>query len=347
MSTSVALLVSLLLIVINGFFVGVELALVASRETKLDALAEQGARGAKVAAHAVKNIISQLFAAQLGITVATLILGLIAEQAVAHIIESLLSSVVEIPDGILHGIGIAVALFIVTFVHTVFGEMVPKNLAIAAPETSARIMAPIHAVFVTISSPIIWVLKQMSRPLLHLAGVDPDAGFNKAATPTSLLRMLDASREQGLVEAQEHALIAGALDFGDKSVQSVMIAADDIVSVPLSATVADIEALVVSSGHSRIPVRQSAGKDFRGFVHAKDLVRLPAEATSDVVPLELIRRMPKVGIDQSIEDLLLVMRRNQRHMALVTAQDKVVGMVTLEDVLEQLVGAIYDETDRD
>lgn len=346
MSIGVALLVSAILIVINGFFVGVELAFVASRQTKLDALAEQGVRGAKVAAEAVENISRQLFAAQLGITVASLILGLIAEEAIANIIESVLSSVVEIPEGLLHSIGFVGALFIVVFVHTVFGEMVPKNMAIAAPETSARFLAPIHAVVVTVVSPIIWVLKLLSRPLLRLAGVDPDAGLNKASTPTELVRLLDVSRNEGLVEEQEHALITGALDFGDIRVQTVMIPFDEIVSVPLTATVADVEALVVTTGHSRIPVRQTSGDDFRGFVHAKDLLRLPAEATGDVVPLELIRRMPKIGIEQTVEDMLLVMQRNRRHMALVTARGAVVGMATLEDVLEELVGEIYDESDQ-
>lgn len=348
MSTGVALLVSVVLIVINGFFVGVELSFVASRRTKLEAMADEGARGARIAAEAVEHITRSLFAAQLGITVASLLLGLIAEQAVAHVIESVLDSVIEIPDGVLHGIGFVVALMLVVFVHTVFGEMVPKNLAIAQPESSARILAPIHAIIVTIASPIIWVLRLLARPLLYLAGVDPDAGLNDATTTVELLRMIDASREGGLVEEQEHALLIGALDFGDTRVRSVMIELNDIVSVRPSASVSDFEALVVEHGHSRIPVLRADGSDFRGFVHAKDLVRLPAEAQSDPIPLELIRRMPKVTIDQTVEDLLLVMQRNRRHMALVvTGSGDVVGMATLEDVLEKLVGEIYDETDQD
>jgi len=150
------------------------------------------------------------------------------------------------------------------------------------------------------------------------------------------------------VEEQEHALLIGALDFGDTRVRSVMIELKDMVSVLPSATVRDFEALVVEHGHSRIPVLGADGSDFRGFLHAKDLVRLPAEAQDDPIPLELIRRMPKVTIDQTVEDLLLVMQRNRRHMALVvTGAGDVVGMATLEDVLEELVGEIYDETDQD
>jgi len=347
MSTTTALIISVCLVGTNGFFVGVELALVASRRTKLEALVEDGASGSRTALDAAENITRSLFAAQLGITVSSLILGLIAEEAVAHLVELALDSVIELPDRVLHGIGFAVALMLVVFIHTVFGEMVPKNMAIAAPETSARFLAPIHAVFVTAVRPIIWFLKQLSRPLLHLAGVDPDAGLNRAFTPAALARMIDASREEGLVDEQEHTLLTSALDFGDTRVRSVMIPFEEIVSAAPTATVADVEALVVARGHSRIPVRQENAGDFRGFVHAKDLLRLPEEATGDVVPLELIRRMPLVDIGQTIESLLLVMQRTRRHMALVTADDRVVGMATLEDVLEELVGEIVDETDQE
>lgn len=348
MSTSVALVVSVVLVVVNGFFVGVELSFVASRLSKLETLAASGARGARIAADSVEHITRSLFAAQLGITVASLLLGLIAEQAVAHVLESVLGSVLDIPERLLDGIGFVAALSLVVFVHTVFGEMVPKNLAIAHPETSARVLAPIHAVVVRVVKPIIWILRLLARPLLRLAGVDPETGLNDATTSVELLRMIDASRQEGLVEEQEHALLISALDFGDTRVRAVMIPIEKIVSVRSSATVRDFEALVVDHGHSRIPVRRADGSDFRGFVHAKDLVRLPDEAVNDPIPLELIRRMPKVTIDQTVEDLLLVMQRNRRHMALVvTAAGTVVGMATLEDVLEQLVGKIYDESDQD
>lgn len=348
MSTTMALILSAFLIVINGFFVGVELAFVASRVTKLESMADKGVRGARIAAESVSNITQQLFAAQLGITICSILLGFIAEAAVAHVLESIISSVIDLPDGLLHGIGFAIALLFVTFMHTVFGEMVPKNVAIAHPETSARFIAPIHAVAVTVGSPIIWVLRLLARPLLRLAGIDPDAGLNKASTPVELLRMLDASKESGLVDEQEHALLVGALDFGDTRVRSVMIELPNIVSVRSSATVSDFEALVVEHGHSRIPVLRADGSDFRGFVHAKDLVRLPLGAQDDPIPLELIRRMPRVTIDQTVEDLLLVMQRNRRHMSLVVTGDgDVVGLATLEDVLEELVGEIYDETDQD
>ncbi|MGI9605975.1 MAG: hemolysin family protein [Acidimicrobiales bacterium] len=346
MSTPVALLVSAVLIVINGFFVGVELAFVASRRTKLEAMAEQGAIGARAAANAVANITKQLFAAQLGITVSTLILGLIAEDAVAHLIESAIGSVVDIPSGVLHDIGFVTALILVVFVHTVFGEMVPKNIAIAAPETTARALAPIHAVAVAAARPIIWVLRQLSRPLLWAARVDADRTLAAAHTPEELVRMLDASREGGLVEAQEHALLIGALDWGDVRVRSIMIPIDDIVAAHRSAPVRRIEALVVEHGHSRIPIVGSDDVTMVGFVHAKDLVRLPEEALDESPPLEVVRRMLKVGIDRTLEDVMIEMKRYRTHMALVqTPSGETVGMITLEDILEELVGEIYDESD--
>ena len=346
MSTTVALLISAVLIVINGFFVAVELGFVASRRTRLASLADEGAFGAKAAVIATSNVTRMLFAAQLGITVASLILGFIAEEAVAHIIESLVSSIVEIPERLLTGIGFATALVLVVFVHTVFGEMVPKNLAIAAPETTSRMLAPLHLLIVTAVRPIIFILNLLARPLLRLAGVVPNRRLNEAHTPEELVRMLDDSHEGGLLEQQEHALITGALDFGDLPVGSVMINFDDIVTVDRTAAVASIEQKVVEYGHSRIPITGSDGASILGFVHSKDLFRLPDEAQFEPLPLEIVRRMLQVGVDDLLVDVLVEMQRRRTHMALVQSPNgDVEGMVTLEDVLEELVGEIYDETD--
>ena len=347
MSTGVALSISVLLIAINGFFVAVELAFVASRRTKLETMAEEGARGAAAAVVATSDVTRMLFAAQLGITVASLLLGLIAEQAVAHVIESTIEAVVDVPEGVLHTIGFAMALLFVVFVHTVFGEMVPKNIAIAQPERSSRFLAPLHLVVVTVVQPIIWFLKLLARPLLRLAGIDPDAGLNDAHTPEELLRLIDASRRGGLVDEHEHALLAGALDFGESRVRSIMIPRDELATVSRGATVREIEAQVVRTGHSRFPVVGTDAGSIIGFVHAKDLVRLPADALDEPVPLELIRRMLQVTIERKLEDVMLDMKRQRTHMALVVAADaRPVGMITLEDILEELVGDIFDESDQ-
>jgi len=347
MSNTTALLLSALLIIINGFFVGVELSFVATRRTKLESLADKGAFGARKAMTATADITQQLFAAQLGITIASLILGLIAEAAVADIIESVVHSFIDIPESVLHWIGFAVALLLVVFVHTVFGEMVPKTIAIAQPETAARFLAPIHLVVVKLVSPIVWVLKLLARPLLRLAGVESTGALNSASTPEELARMLDASKEGGLVEDQEHALLVGALDFGDIRVRSVMIPQDEIVKVPLHTPIREIERTIVDSGHTRIPVVRP-DDSILGFVHSKDLLRLPIEAQDDEPPFELIRRMVQVGTDWKLEDVLVDMKQFRTHMALVLAPDhRVIGMLTLEDILEELVGEIYDESDQD
>jgi len=347
MSNTTALLVSVFLIVANGFFVGVELAFVASRRTKLESMAETGAFGSRKALVATSNITQMLFAAQLGITICSLILGLIAEAAVADIIESALDSFIDIPESVLHGIGFAVALLLVVFVHTVFGEMVPKTIAIAQPETASRFLAPVHLVVVAIVRPIIWVLKLLAKPLLRLAGVQTTGALNTASTPEELVRLLDASREGGLVEEQEHALLVGALDFGDIRVRSVMIPQENIVKVAMDTTIREIERTIVESGHTRIPVVRP-DDSILGFVHSKDILRLPIEAQNEAPPFELIRRMVQVGTDWKLEDVLVDMKQYRTHMALVLAPDhRVIGMLTLEDILEELVGEIYDESDQD
>lgn len=346
MSTTVALLVSVVLIVINGFFVGVELAFVASKRTRIAAMVDEGKFGARAAMVATSNVTRMLFAAQLGITVASLILGFIAEGAVAHVIESLIDSVVGLPHGLVNGIGFATALLVVVFVHTVFGEMVPKNLALSDPETASRLLAPLHLVIVTAVRPVIFGLNLLARPLLRLAGVVPNQGLSEAHTPQELVRMLDDAHKGGLVEEHEHALITGALDFGDLRVRSVMIPRSKIVTAERASPVGEIEQAVVDTGHSRIPVVGNDGSSIIGFIHSKDLVSLPDEAQNDPPPVEVIRRMLQVGIDRKLEDVLVEMQRRRTHMALVlTSADVVAGMVTLEDILEELVGEIFDESD--
>ena len=348
MSNSLAVVLFTVLIVVNGFFVAVEFAFVASRRTKLEAMTEKGLFGSRAAWVATGNLNDQLFAAQLGITIASLILGLFAEATLEHILEEVITSFVEIPDSLLHTIAFAGALFIVTFTHTVFGEMVPKNIAIAAPETSSRLLAPTHMVIFTLLRPVIWFLNGVASPLVRLFGVRPRDGLNEAHTPQELTRMLDESAREGLVEEQEHALLIGALDFADRRVRSAMIPRTDIISIARTDSVRSIEQAVVQTGHSRLPVVGADGATIIGFVHAKDLVRLPADAQHEALPLELIRRMLQVGIDRKLDDVLIDMRRYRTHMALVTAAGgSVVGMITLEDVLEELVGEIYDESDVD
>ena len=342
-----SLLAALGLLVANAFFVAVEFALLASRAARLEPMAaDDRDRRAAVALEAVRDLQPQLAGAQLGITMASLGLGYVAEPAVAAVFESVIERVVEIPSGVLHTISFITALAVVVVLHMVIGEMVPKNLALAAPEQSARRLAPLHRVYVTVFRPIVWFLTVISNAITGLLGMKPVDEINTALTVKEFHTLIEGAVEDGTLEDVDHDLLAGALDFRTRTAASIMVPRACMLSVPRSTSVSDLEAVVAEHGHSRVPVTASGPHDVVGFVHSKDLLRFAAGERDDPVPLEMIRRMLIVGPDRPVRDIMHSMRNQRRHMALVRCpRGELLGIVTLEDVLEALVGDITDETD--
>jgi len=347
-TTIVALVAALVMLAANAFFVAAEFALVAARAVRLEAAAEEGDRRSKLALAAVRDIQTQLAGAQLGITMASLVLGYVAEPAIAQLIEPLIELVVEVPSGVLHTISFALALFMVTTLHVIVGEMVPKNVAITEPEKSARLLAPALRVYGVVFRPVIWTLNKASNAIVRMLGMQPADEINTALTINEFHTLLEGARSEGVIESTEHDLLSGALGFRIRSAGSMMVPAEQLVSVPRGTSVARLEDVVASTGHTRVPVWGFDKDDVLGFVHAKDLIRMPAEARADPVPLELLRRMRVVGPDMAGRDLLLYMRHSRVHMVVVRSDtNKMLGVVTLEDVLEALVGDIFDESDTD
>ena len=341
-----ALVAAVVMLGANAFFVAAEFALVASRAARLETAAAGGDRRSALALAAARDLQAQLAGAQLGITMASLVLGYVAEPAVAHLVEPVVELVAEIPEGVLHTISFAVALLVVTTLHVVVGEMVPKNIAIAGPESAARLLAPAMRIYGVVFKPVIWSLNAVSAGIVRLMGMKPVDEINTALTINEFHTLLAGAREEGVIESTEHELLSGALEFRVRSAASMMVPARDLVSVPRGSSVERLEDVVASSGHTRVPVWGSDLDDVLGFVHAKDLLRMPAEARDDPVPLELVRRMRVVSPDMTGRDLLLYLRRSRVHMALVRNEaGMMLGIVTLEDVLEALVGDIFDETD--
>lgn len=338
---------AVLLLIANGFFVAIEFALLASRVSRLQPMAKDGTdAGAAAALDAVRDLQAQLAGAQLGITMASLGLGFVAEPAVAHLLESAIESVVHLPSGLLHTISFLIALTIVVTLHMVLGEMVPKNLAIANPERVARMLAPLHAAYLALFRPVVWFLNAMSNGMVRLFGYEPVDELNTALTVNEFHTLLAGAFEEGKIEDLEHELLSGALDFRARTAGSIMTPRARMATVPRTATVAEIETLVAATGHSRVPVEGVGPDDIIGFVHSKDLLRLPSDARDDQVPLEMMRRMLIVSPDQPVRDLMRAMRRARRHVGLVRSADgTLLGLVTLEDALEALVGDIRDETD--
>ena len=339
------LALTVLLLLANGFFVAVEFALIASRRTKLEAMAEQGSSRARVALGSMRHLNVQLAGAQLGVTMASLLLGFVAEPTIGRLLEDALGHVV--PDGVAATAGFIVALTLVAFLHMVIGEMVPKNIAIAAPEATLLALSLPNRAYVTVLGPVLRILNAMANGLVRLLGVEPRDDLATAASADELALMLGASREEGLIEDVAHQLLTGALDLGDRSIATVMVPSDDVHWLPRSATVAEAEAAVVATGHSRLVVADRDVDDILGFVHAKDLLTVPATGRDRALPLSRIRRMPLLGPATTLDDALLAMQQSRVHVAVVTDDDgRTTGIVTLEDVIEALVGDIRDESDR-
>jgi len=334
--TVLALLIAVVLLAGNAFFTAVEFALVAASRSRLEVLAEAGNRRARLAVRAMGDLGMQLAGAQLGLTMTALGLGYIVEPAVAHLLDGVL--------GIYgHGVSVAVAIVIVVFAHVLIGEMIPKNAALCNPDALAMWLAPVHRLFVGAFRPAIRALEWVVALLVRLCGVKMVDHSSSARTPAELSELLAESRTGGLLSEFEHTLLASALELGERPVSSIMVPRERICAIPRAASVAEAEATVVASGHSRLLLGDPDQPD--GFVHAKDLLTVPPEQWGQALPAACVRRALMVRRDLPLEDLLRLMRRHRVHVALVREGTVTVGLVTLEDVLESLVGDIRDESD--
>jgi CBS domain containing-hemolysin-like protein len=272
----------------------------------------------------------------------------VAEPAVDDALHSLLGLGGVVPDAVLAPAAFAVALGIVVFSHTVFGEMVPKSLAIADAERALLWLAAPMRAFLVVFRPAIAALDALAGAGLRLLRVERREELLSASTAEELSRLLTESAEHGVIAQPQHELLSGAIEFGQRTVDAVMTPRERIVAVSTATSVTEAEAVLVAAGISRLPVYARGRDDMVGFVHAKDLLSVPDEDHHRPIPRRLLRRMLMVGQHRSLDAVLVAMRRSRLHLALVVDENgRTAGLVTLEDVLEQLVGAISDETDVD
>ena len=335
---------AVLLLLGNGFFVWSEFALVAARQSKIEQLAEEGQTRARVAQKAIRELTVTLAGAQLGITMCSLGLGFVAEPAVANVLESGLESIGEIPETLLHSVSFIVALMIVTFFHMVIGEMAPKNIAIAVPERSALWLAVPFGIFVTLFRPIIVGLNGLANQGVRLMGIEPQQERIEAPSIEELRSMIKEAAQFGELREAEERLLSGATSFGERDATAAMVPRTEIVAIPSTMTVAEIESVTVDSGHSRFPIYGENLDQIYGFIHVKDLLK--PQNRDRPIPRKLIRPMLVVPESLNLHPLLVAMRRERKHFALVVDEHGgTAGVVTLEDLLEELVGEIRDEHD--
>ena len=339
-------LLAVVLLALNAFFVGSEFALLSARRSQIEPRAQEGSRAARTTLRAMERVSLVMAGAQLGITICSLGLGAIGEPAVAHLIEPIFHAA-HLPDDLLHPVSFVVAMSIVVYLHVVLGEMVPKNIALAGPDRAALVLSPPMMVIVTVLRPVIAVMNFLANGILRLIGIEPKDEVSSSFTREQVAALVEESRGEGLIEAGEYDRLAGALGFTEKTVSTVVMPQGTLATVSPGSTVADVETICATTGFSRFPV---AGPDdtLLGYLHIKDVLESDEDRRSRVIDSKWIRPFASVTPDDLLHDALESLQVKGAHMARVVRRDgEVLGVVTLEDVLEELVGEIRDAAHHD
>ena len=334
MSDLLGILLTVLLLGANAFFVGSEFALISARRDRLEALAEQGKHSAVTVIRVGENLSLMLAGAQLGITVCSILLGRIGEPAVAHLLEKPFH-VVGIPQTLLHTVSFVIAITIVVVLHVLLGEMVPKNIAIAGPESTAMRLIPAYLIWMRVARPFIAFYNWCANITLRAMGVQVKDELDVTVSTVELSEMIAESLSEGLLDPEEHLRLTRALQIRDRVVADVAVPLDEIHAVPVAAagsgpTVYAIERALAETGYSRFPIIDLSDR-FIGYLHIKDVLRL-IDNPDAVVDRSAVRPLPRVRDTLPLPDALTRLRRNNSHLALVTnAHGDVVAMAALED----------------
>ncbi|MEV6527363.1 hemolysin family protein [Longispora sp. NPDC051575] len=343
MSTTWALLVSLVLLAANAFFVAAEFALVASKPHRLEAAAEQGSRAARAALAGSRELSLMLAGAQLGITLCTLGLGALAKPALADLLSPLFGAL-GMPDAAAYTVAFVLALSVVVFLHMVVGEMMPKSWAITHPEDSALLLALPFRAFARASRWALRGLNACANAILRLIKVEPQDALAHAHGPDELLLLLEASREHGTLPGDQQELLTAMLALQHTSVAQVMTAAVDISCVPATADAHAIEDASRTVGHSRLAVCDD-DRSVTGIVHVRDAMRATATGRTTTAA-ELAAEPLRLPEGTPVATAVRVMREHRAQLAVVTDPDgATVGVVAMEDLLEEIIGEFDDETD--
>jgi len=342
--TALLLLGLLLLVAINGFFVAAEFALVRARRSRIEEAAAEGETGARTALVELEEITEYLSACQLGVTLASIGIGFLGEPAIAKLIEPAFGG---LSHGVAVAISIAIAYVIVTAVHITIGEQVPKVWAIQrADRTVQRIARPLH-IFARTFHPFVVVLNRASNGILRLLRVDPRFGEEAGGTPEELKLLIAESYTGGKLDAGEAGMLAGVFHLHEQEARQVMTPIPAVVTCDVSETAEAALRRCVQSGHTRLVVTEDENTDrIKGLVHANSLARLLMEQGPEATIEGLVRDAPIIPETKPLDDLLADLQRQRSSLAVVVDEyGRTAGVVTVEDIVEEVVGEIADETD--
>ncbi|VEI13745.1 hemolysin family protein [Trueperella bialowiezensis] len=338
MSIGVALLITVGLLAINAFFVGAEFAVMGARRSRVEPLAEAGKKSAKIVLYALENVTLMLATCQLGITVASIALGAISEPAIAGWIAGPLAAV-GVPEAMVHPVAIIIALVLVVYLHVVLGEMVPKNLAVTTPEKVSYVLVPPLVAISKVLLPIVHSLNWFANHIISLFGFEPKDEVGSAFTVDEVASIVDASKKAGVLDA-DVGLISSALEFSEHSAGDLMVPTDDLVTVSPAVTPAQVELEIARTGFSRYPVLSHG--ELMGYIHLKDIIDVAPDRREEPISPWKIRQMSKVDAADEVESALRSMQKDGTHLAAVSVNGNIAGVLFLEDILEELVGEVRD-----
>jgi CBS domain containing-hemolysin-like protein len=329
------LLLGALTLVANAFFVGAEFALVSVRRSQIDPLAESGDRRARGVLWGLEHLSALMATAQLGITVCTLVLGAVAEPAFAHLLQPAFHAA-RLSTSLVHPTSFVIALAAATYLHMLLGEMVPKNVALADPARAALALGPPLVALTHALRPVILGVNALANAGLRLLRVEPRNEVAAAFSDAELARMVTDAGQAGLLDQRAAERLQDALELGRRPVGEVVLPAERVVHAPLGTTPEDLERLAAATGFSRFPVVDGTGRVL-GYLHVKDA--LDAEPRDAAFPVSALRPITRVRANTPLDDALTAMRGRRAHLAAVVDDaGRTVGLVTMEDVLRELVG---------
>ena len=342
------IIVVALLLLANGFFVASEFALVNVRQTKMAQLAKDGNKCASLVCHEIDNLDKYIAAVQLGITIASIGLGWVGEATLASVLEPLLSWLPNMEKTVaVHSIATGIAFAVITFLHVVVGELMPKSIALQYPERTALFIANPMLHIAKLFKPFIYLLNGFGNSLLRLIHIHPAASAHSVHTPEEIGMIIDASYNEGILNETEKDMLQNIFKFSDKDAKQVMIPRPDIVAIPVDITFEELEKIILEAQYTRYPVYEEDLDHVCGLLHVKDLYAMTANK-SEFNLKSMLREVKFFPETVSLDKLVRDFKTNKIQMALIVDEfGSTSGLVSLEDILEEIVGEVQDEFDTD
>lgn len=342
------ILLTLFLVFLNGFFVAAEFAIVKVRSSQIDIRTNVNKTVSAAAKNVVNHLDAYLAATQLGITLASLGLGWVGEEVATELFREMFTAMnVAISDGALRSLSVTAAFAFITILHIVFGELAPKSVAIRFPASITFGVALPLRVFYFIFRPFIWALNSFANLLLRIVGIKALHG-NEIHSEEELKMIISESEEGGAIEQTEREMIQNVFDFDDRRVWDILVQRKNISAISSEMSLQEMINFAITEGYSRYPVYENDIDNIKGLIYTKDLMRIMASGNMDQPITPLIRTAYFIPESKKIKDVLRDLQRRHMQMAIVTSEvGEVAGIVTMEDILEELVGEIQDEYDNE